>query len=154
MQPFKQGSLPFHEGSAAEIAARCKCTLAEAEAHIKASKESLVAMNDTYQVLISKVKAPFGEANGDMAWLSIKRRDKEVIHDWREMQEIKNLIVGPENEGFEIYPAESRLVDTSNQYHLWVFVNPKVRMPVGWAKREVLTPEQIEGTGAKQRAFK
>ena len=28
---------------------------------------------------------------------------------------IKNLIVGPEHEGFEIYPAESRLVDTANQ---------------------------------------
>lgn len=24
-------------------------------------------------------------------------------------------------EGIELYPAESRLVDTSNQYHLWVF---------------------------------
>jgi len=30
------------------------------------------------------------------------------------------MIVGEEHEAFEVYPAESRLVDTANQYHLWV----------------------------------
>jgi len=53
--------------------------------------------------------------------LSIKRIDREVIHDWRDLQRIKNELAGPEWEGVELYPAESRLVDTANQYHLWCF---------------------------------
>jgi len=52
-------------------------------------------------------------------WLSIKRHDKEAFHDWRVFQRIKNAILGEEWEGVEIYPAESRLVDTCNQYHLF-----------------------------------
>jgi hypothetical protein len=51
--------------------------------------------------------------------LSIKRHDKEAFHDWRVFQRIKNAILGEEWEGVEIYPAESRLVDTCNQYHLF-----------------------------------
>ena len=62
------------------------------------------------------VRTHFGEENGDMFWLSIKRRDRAPVHDWRELQQIKNMIVGDEHEGFEVYPAESRLVDTANQY--------------------------------------
>lgn len=59
-------------------------------------------------------------------YLSIKRRDREPISDWRAMQKIKNAIVGDEWEAVEIYPAESRLVDTANQYHLfcWEAVFP------------------------------
>jgi hypothetical protein len=69
------------------------------------------------------------------------------------MQKIKNLIVGPENEGVELFPAESRLVDTANQYHLWVFERPDVRFPIGWNTRLTMTPEEVAGSGAKQRSF-
>ena len=86
-------------------------------------------------------------------WLSIKRRDKAPVHDWRDLQVIKNLIVGPEHEGFEIYPAESRLVDTANQYHVFVFLDPKVRLPVGFRTREVTGAEQAAAVGARQRDF-
>jgi hypothetical protein len=51
--------------------------------------------------------------------LSIKRFDRGPVRDWRHLQQIKNEVVGPEAEAFEIFPAESRLVDTANQYHLW-----------------------------------
>ena len=83
----------------------------------------------------------------------IKRRDKAPVHDWRDLQVIKNLIVGPEHEGFEIYPAESRLVDTANQYHVFVFLDPKVRLPVGFRTREVTGAEQAAAVGARQRDF-
>ena len=75
------------------------------------------------------------------------------MHDWRELQAVKNLIVGPEHEGFEVYPAESRLVDTANQYHLWVFLDPKVRLPVGFREREVMRADQAAAIGATQRDF-
>lgn len=72
-----------------------------------------VLVNSRYTVLVR------GIGNG-MEHLSIKRNDKDWMHDWRELQRVKNEVVGPEREAVEIYPAESRLVDTSNQYHLWV----------------------------------
>ena len=53
--------------------------------------------------------------------LSIKRKDKEPVHDWRDLQRIKNELCGTECEGMELYPAESRLIDQANQYHLFVF---------------------------------
>lgn len=107
--------------------------------------------DDIYQVATEDIGNPFGIENGDMIWLSIKRVDRQVIHDWREFQKIKNALVGDECEGFEIYPAESRLVDTSNQFHLWVFKSPKVSIPVGWKERLVMGPDPR--TKAKQRAF-
>jgi len=70
-------------------------------------------------------------------WLSFKRYDKDVIQDWRIKQEIKNLMCGEECEALELYPAESRLVDSSNQFHL--FVMPKGdRFPFGYGERLVV----------------
>ena len=55
--------------------------------------------------------------------LSIKRVDKEPIRDWPTLQRIKNTILpdGDKRYAIEIFPPESRLVDTANQYWLWVF---------------------------------
>jgi len=53
-----------------------------------------------------------------MLHLSIKRLDKHPVRDWRHFQRIKNELIGEENEAVELYPAQSRLVDTTNQYHL------------------------------------
>lgn len=109
-------------------------------------------MNDQFAV---DVKFENKEAGIDgMLWLSIKRKDKNWIHDWRLLQKIKNLIAGEEREGCEIFPAESRLVDTSNQYH--IFVLPKgERFPWGYEGRAIVG-ERKGGwnNGAGQRAFK
>lgn len=64
--------------------------------------------------------------------LSIKRHDREPIGDWRVLQRIKSEIVGQETEALELYPAESRVVDTANQYHLYAF--PGAMIPVGFPK--------------------
>ncbi len=95
-----------------------------------------VYLNDKYQVTARRFmnKALEGAA---MVHLSIKRIDKDVIRDWRELQEIKNLLVGEECEAVELFPAESRLVDTANQYHLWCFAEPEFRFPIGWNTRFV-----------------
>ncbi len=68
--------------------------------------------------------------------LAIVRRDRSPVHDWRHLQRIKNEIAGPEREAIEIYPAESRLVDTNNQFHLWVFPEGQV-VPTGFTERQV-----------------
>lgn len=54
-----------------------------------------------------------------MLHISYHRRDRKPARDWRHTQSIKNDIVGDEQEMVEMYPAESRLVDTANEYHLW-----------------------------------
>jgi hypothetical protein len=102
-------------------------------------RDSVIAKNDQYQVVIREIPPTehgFG-AQACLVHLSIKRIDREVIHDWRDLQEIKNHLIGEQCEGFELYPAESRLVDLANQYHLWVFANPAIRMPCGWSTRMV-----------------
>lgn len=53
--------------------------------------------------------------------LSIRRMDRKASRDWRHFQRIKNELVGPEREGIEVFPPESKLVDTANQYHLFVY---------------------------------
>jgi hypothetical protein len=101
-----------------------------------------VWMNETYQVNVRR-----GDV-GDLVHLSIKRRDKQPVTDWRDKQAMKNQLVGPECEGIELYPAESRLVDGANQYHLWCSSDPAFRFPVGWDTRHV---SDGSGGGAVQR---
>ena len=85
-----------------------------------------------------------------MVHLSIKRNDRQSIHDWRDLQRIKNELFGPEYEAIELYPAESRLVDEANQYHLWVIADESVKFPFGFADRIVA---EKPGLGAVQRPF-
>lgn len=104
--------------------------------------------NDVYQVNVRDVVPMPGSGLPPMKHLSIKRLDKEAIHDWRDMQRIKNELVGPECEGCELYPAESRVVDTANQYHLWVFVTPGAGFPFGFPKGVKVSESPVNG---KQR---
>ena len=53
------------------------------------------------------------------AMLQICRADGGSVVDWRHLQEIKNLVCGPEWEAVELFPAESRLKDPSNARYLW-----------------------------------
>ena len=84
----------------------------------------------------------------DIIHLSIKRRDREPVADWRVMQAIKNCLVGPECEAVELYPAESRKVDGANQYHLWCLDSSESRFPFGFTERQV-SYDEVGGT--KQR---
>lgn len=115
-----------------------------------------VWVNDIYTVQVRrhlKVPAVLDEEGKPflICWLSIKRNDQAPITDWRHMQWIKNQLVGEECEGCELFPAESRLVDGANQYHLWVFENPTFRFPFGFTERSVTESNQVKGT--VQRPF-
>lgn len=96
--------------------------------------------NDKYQVNIRR------SADGKSAHLSIKRIDRKSIHDWRDLQEIKNRLIGRECEAIELYPAESRRVDTANQYHLWCWTDPTFRIPLGWNQGRLVTDDSIGGS--------
>jgi hypothetical protein len=87
------------------------------------------------------VKKP---AQPGVIWLSIKRNDKTPCRSWRDFQDIKNQLVGPENEAIEIFPAESRLIDTSNQYHLWAFSDPNYRLPFGFDSGRTVLEQKHE----------
>lgn len=126
----------------------------EARAKVTASyldirNNERVYLNNKYQVTIRDVGSP-AEGWPEMWHLSIKRIDRAPCHDWRELQQIKNELIGPEHEGCEIYPAESRLVDTSNQYHAWVFKSVEARWPFGFPNRCVI---ETPGGKAVQRPF-
>ena len=135
-------------------------TKRKAKAAVEATINDEIWMNEIYQVNACRRTGPgwfdsleetyngFPTDNGEVVWLSIKRKDKEPIHDWRDLQRIKNDICGPESEAMEIYPAESRLMDTSHQYQLFVFQHP---IPIGFRGRAVRTPEEAAEFGAKQR---
>ena len=109
-------------------------TRAEAKFQYNLMKQQEIYVNDTYQVNVKVIDSKaFGQK---IKHLSIKRRDKEPIHDWRDLQEIKNQITCEECEAIELYPSQDRVVDTANQYHLWVFPIG-VKIPIGYTEGEI-----------------
>lgn len=79
----------------------------------------------------------------DALHLSIHDRPRSTRHDWREFQRIKTELVGPEREAVELYPAESRLLDTSNEYHLWVMPEGE-KIEIGWDLGRPITEEDVK----------
>ena len=110
-------------------------------------------VNNHYQVHIREMPSPFSEE--PMIWLSIRHRLNIPLNDWRDMQRIKNELCGTTCEAISIYPMDERLVDASNQFHLWCFP-PGVRLPIGYQQRDVFHTQEAaekEFKGVKQRDF-
>ena len=107
--------------------------------------EETIWLNSRYQVNRRE--------DTDMVHLSTKRRDRPPPgpERFRDFQRIKNELVGAECVGLEVYPAESNMVDTSNQYHLWVFTDPAYRLPFGLGDKRVVLTGDVGG--ARQQAF-
>jgi hypothetical protein len=109
-------------------------------------ERTAIYTNSRYMVNVERT--PKG---GDVEiYLSIKDKWRSARHDWRDFQRIKNELLGPEQEMIEIYPAESRLHDSANQFHLWGVEGKGVG--VGFEGREVCGPEAAP-YGAVQRPF-
>ena len=103
-------------------------------------------VNDLYQV--SRTIHDDG-----LIHLCIRRRDgRPIFRDWRHFQRIKNELVGPECEGVELYPAESRLTDTSNKFHIRCVPDPAFRFPFGFTERDVADVGGVS-PGLRQRRF-
>jgi hypothetical protein len=87
-------------------------------------------MNNLYTVALRRQPDRVFGTQAGMIQLGIASIDGTARHDWRHFQMIKNQLAGPECEAFELYPAESRLLDPSNYYTLWCFPGIK-RIKVG-----------------------
>jgi hypothetical protein len=125
-------------------------TLQEARAKIEAYEAaSEYWRNDLYQVQVRSFYCE--EWHCEMKHLNIRRVDGAAVFDWRHRQLIKNQLLGEECEAMEIYPAESRLNDTSNKYHLWGFTDPTIRFPFGMQYRDVISEEVKSPPGYRQR---
>jgi len=107
--------------------------------------------NDTYMVFVTRVFKGNPAATPPMTWLSIKRHDKQPCNDWRHFQFIKNQLVGEECEAVQMYPAESRLVDGSNQYHLFCLTSAEHRFPFGFNEGRRISEHPF--ANGKQRAW-
>ena len=105
---------------------------------VQAAAAPQVFLNNLYRVQVRREPT--------VVHLSIARLDGEPCKNWRHFQQIKNEIVGPEFEAVELFPAESRLVDMDNEYHLWVNVSPTFRYPFGYERRHVMNkPVEYRG---------
>jgi hypothetical protein len=105
-------------------------------------------INDIYNVVLRRKPDKVFDTRQGMIQLGIHTLDGAARHDWREFQWIKNQLAGEECEAFELYPAESRLLDPSNYYTLWCFPGVK-RIKVGvdgprrvWNAGEALAPQR------------
>lgn len=150
---FERGALSIDkEQFVCEMISRFGLTETQARGQLERLLSDEVWINVEYQVNIDK-NVEHGFKDMTIWHLSIKRRDKSPIHDWRDLQQIKNILCGPDVEAIELYPAEDRLVDSANQYHLWAFMpnaagDQPPRVPIGWTAR--FTSEKSE-FGAVQR---
>tara|TARA_R110002020_G_scaffold320541_4_gene536460 strand:- start:112 stop:633 length:522 start_codon:yes stop_codon:yes gene_type:complete len=113
-------------------------------------------VNNIYQVLVYRgvhcdKLIHTDELKGKCTWLSIKRKDKRPVNNWQDMQSIKNRLVGTECDAIQLFPSESRLLNTANQYHLIVFPEGWA-FPFGWGKRTVFE-EQFPKDGGAVQAF-
>ena len=137
--------------------------------HVEHDK-ARIYLNSRYQVAVYPAETP---AKGwpKVVHLSFKHVLNIAITDFRDMQLIKNDLVGPKSYCIQVFPPESMLVDTSNQYHLWAFVpaswepgeNDKLWsvapkdedawpfMPVGFFDGRVLSEAPL--SGGRQRTF-
>lgn len=107
--------------------------------------------SDVYQVTVRRWSkdSVFGSSGG-MIQIGINSHDGTARHDWRDFQGIKNQIAGPECEAFELYPAESRLLDPSNYYTLWCFPGlKKIKVGISQGRRVLDVDEAM----APQRGF-
>lgn len=139
--------VPKTQEQKAAMAKACGVSVFEIEQ--SGSDNGKMYQNNLYTAHVRDVPQEERGIKEEIVHLSIRRNDREPIHDWRHLQRIKNELIGPNNEGIELYPSERRVVDTVNQFHLWVFKDPALCWNLGWTSG--LKMEHTPNTGTKQR---
>ena len=104
-------------------------------------KDQEMWQNSRYTVLIFR-----HEVQGlgpDMIHLSIRRNDRQRPgpERYRDFQRIKTELVGPDNEGVELYPAEARVADCADQYHMYVMADPTLSFWFGYREGYRMGPQ-------------
>tara|TARA_R110002020_G_scaffold399695_1_gene609527 strand:+ start:479 stop:1024 length:546 start_codon:yes stop_codon:yes gene_type:complete len=128
-------------------------TKVEAKKMIKTLNDQVFYANDLYNCQVTEKK--YNQSIGtEITELSITRRDRKAIHDWRHLQWIKNDILGVDVEAIELYPSESRLLDTANTFWLYAFPKGEI-LPFGrvFDAPMVMSTKQAWESGAVQREY-
>jgi hypothetical protein len=112
-------------------------------------------VNDTYTVKFREGKdadqfVMIEDWKGKCAYLSIRRNDREPVDSWRDFQEMKNQLCGPNREAVQLYPAEDRLADMANQYHVWVLPEG-IMFPMGFFDGRVVSSGDTDHKGIKTK---
>lgn len=107
-------------------------------------------VNRWYSASCRRYAVGFPWGNGPYAIVGLTHVSETALHDWRDMQAIKNDVCDPEWEGVELYPSESRLVDPSNRFYLWCCPPGVLLWGLPTAGRRVLSMAQ---SIAPQRPF-
>jgi hypothetical protein len=116
VQPIIDRSDPETIARVQRLADARGCPLADMfEVYEASLKRDIHYRSEEYQVVViyHPTMGPAG-----MTQLSVQRLDGKET-PWADKQAIKNHFLGDEAEAVELYPAESRLMDTAPNYHLW-----------------------------------
>lgn len=109
------------------------------EERVRESANWITYRNNLYKVVI--------EMTSPLIHACIRRHDGKPCANWNHLQQIKSELIGPEHEAVELFPAESRLINTTNEYHLWAHPTSGYRFPFGfsWDRFVMETPisEQV-----------
>lgn len=105
---------------------------------------------ETAEYLVQLIKAGHDHLSGALSTftLVISRKDETPVSDWRDVQEIKNRMVGRDVDAVEIFPAASRGYDYRNRTVLFCYVggsepgNTPPRLPFG-ARQRIVTNQSI-----------
>lgn len=90
-------------------------------------------IHDAYVNLVMSVQVSTHLTGwGEIVHLWIRRHDQQPMI-WRDMQRVKNELVGEHRVGIEVYPPSTDVIDQANIYHLWIlpegFQLPFLLMP-------------------------
>lgn len=100
---------------------------------------------ETSEYLVQLIKSGHDHLSGSLATftLVVSRKDNAPVSDWRDLQEIKNRMVGREVDAVELFPAASRIYDHRNRTVLFCYVgsggaaDAAPRLPFGARQRVV-----------------
>lgn len=113
-------------------------------------QQSEIFSNKSHVVIMT----PMSIEHGIDGWvsLSIKRYDRKAECDWRIFQRIKNDLVGEKREAVQLFPSMDRVLDTANQYFLWVAPKDYI-FGIGQIEQEVSDEVYANKVGGVQRPF-
>ncbi|MEP6667653.1 MAG: hypothetical protein ABJF10_00785 [Chthoniobacter sp.] len=110
------------------------------EERVRESASWITYRNNIYLVVI--------EMTSPLIHACIRRHDRRPCTDWNHMQQIKSELIGPEHEAVELFPAESRLINTTNEYHLWAHPKSGFRFPFGFSWNRFVMNQTPSQTGS------
>ena len=82
----------------------------------------LVHVTKCWETTDGKYSILYDKVNG-YEHLRVSRVDDKPIHNYMDLQEIKNDLFGDDVVAVEIYPRKSDFTDGSNTYHLWAWAH-------------------------------